>query len=60
MQSPKMPGTLSFIQVRTIRYPHLSVVKNKVLRGKLELLRQKTRAAARASQGLSTISWKTD
>ena len=60
MQPPKMPGTFSFIQVRIPYYPHLSVVKNKVLRGKLELLRQKTRAAARASQGLSTLNWKTD
>lgn len=51
----------SFIQVRIIRYPHLRVVKNKVLRGNWNYYdKKKIRAAARASQGLSALNWKTD
>lgn len=42
MQFPKMSGTLSFMQVRILRYPHPSEVKNTVLRGKLKLLQKET------------------
>lgn len=58
MQSPKMPGTLSFIQVRIIKYPHLSVVKNSS-KGETGTIMMKTKSCSKTLTRFK-YTWKTD
>lgn len=55
MQSPKMPGTLSLIQESLLSSPKCGGKHS--LKGETRTIA--TGAAARASQGLSTLDWKT-